>query len=227
MLFAAGSSWHSIGDEREELPPYLDALNYLDRELIVERKISKLTLTISSYDHDNTVFDESLSEEQIEDIKTSCAVHLTRFDKKGNLTGYKLKRVSSWVVYKYDDKNRILEGGWQDKRDRSLKVWPKDTEDLLNTQTLYEAQLGSKSRIDSHHERTIQDVCSSYDGIYTINEGTYENGLPQKAKARLIRNAGLIFKRKEFQSPKELFIYLDYEFDNYVDLNWEKGTLIE
>ena len=227
VLLAVGSSWESIGDGREELPPYLDELDYLDRDLIVKGKISKLTLTISSFDRDNPVFDESLSEEQIEDIKTSCAVHLTRFDKKGNLTGHKLRRVSSWVVYKYNDSNKITQGGWENKRDGTLRLWEKTSADLLNIQTQHETRLKSKVRLDSPHEKTIVDICSSFDGVYLISSGEYKNGLPLKAKAKLLRHAEMIFKQGHESSHKELFIYFDYEFDNYVDLDWGKGKLVE
>ena len=75
--------------------------------------------------------------------------------------------------------------------------------------------------------RGLSVAIDSFDGVYLINNGEYKNGLPLKAKAKLLRHAELIFKPGHQSSHKELFIYFDYEFDNYVDLDWRKGEIVE
>ncbi|MCW8880127.1 MAG: hypothetical protein OQJ89_03755 [Kangiellaceae bacterium] len=202
------------------LPAVFNALNYLDREEIVSRKISQVTLTISLYDHDNPNFDESMSEEEIEDVVTSCFKLLNRFDMKGNLVGHTIQRVGSWVVYQYDDYNNITRFGWWNKSDGTLKLAAKDPKDLLDTQRQYEKDLSRKSQLLRPHESTIVDNCSSVDGIYLIHDGIFESGLPKQAKAKLLRNAKVMFKREEFRSPEMLYIYFEYEADNYLELNW-------
>lgn len=218
LIFALLTSNSAIADKK--LPKHIDPLNYLNRKEIVKQKISQVSTTISFYDHDNPNFDKSMSEEEIENLMTSCFKQLVRFDKNGNIVGHTIQRIGSWVVYQYDEHNNITRFGWQDKGDGTLERADSKPKELLDTQLQYEEKLSSKVKFLTPHESTIVDSCSNVDGVYLIYDGVIESGLPKQAKAKLLSNAKLMFEREEFQSPEMLYIYFEYSYGNYVDLDW-------
>ena len=204
----------------ENLPDWFNELTYLNGEDIVERRISQVTLTISQFDRDNPNFDDSLSKEQIEDLKHTCIKRLKRFDNRGNLVGDTMIRTGSWVVYQYDNFNNLIQLAHQNKADGTLDIFENDPKSILDSELRHKALLKQKLSLIKPHERLIVDSCASIDGIYLVQGENSERGLPLKAKAKLIKNGNKVFNDKYYRSAETLYIYFEYEFDNYYELEW-------
>ena len=191
-------------------------LQFFDREMIVEYKIKSIRQSI--YD-----------KEREKNGKNSCSSYLYRFDRKGNILTNKIEKEFESYLFEYNNLNKLVNYYWTDKMSKPVINFKESFENqpelfvkiIANYQNVFDEFLNKKSKIETSILRgadgsffrmgngTTPRYCLIFYRDYSLIIKEEVNGLLSELVGTVINND---INNKKKQSPKQLYIYYDYEF---------------
>lgn len=194
----------------KERAPRFTALEFFERSILVNAKISEIIETIHVADRNIPVEEEE---------SHSCISYIYRFDEKGNLTSETLARVGTDYGFVYDQNNKLYDWTWKNKSTGEvtsfrevLKDKPREfKQELANREARVYKHVSSSIPHSEKITRFIGDPCYGIEAEYKITHKSLSSDLPTSANAVKVRDVGR-FAEKGIKSPEKLHIYYDYKY---------------
>jgi len=181
-------------------------LQYFDRKMIVEHKIKEIRERVSTEKRKTKDWILTLNNYYI-------------FDKSANILSFGEGRVATGINFIYNNENKVVDYYWKEKGSHKIGLLfskvstPKEFQkNLKEINDVLASMLFQKDSFSHNSTFDISDSCPWINAEYKISVIKETNGLPSILKGNFIKELDVIPNPKKLASPKQMYIYYDYEF---------------